>query len=263
MMKRIYLTAIFVLLCIIGNHASAKSLVEQANEAYSSDKFIEALKLYQEAEKKDGVSTELYYNIGNTYYRLGNKGKAILYYERALSLDPSNSDARENLDFVNTKIVDKTVVDEANIIVVFFRNVGNIFTSNGWATLAICLFIALITAIGVYVFSDSVLIRKIGFFGGIVLILLVIVANYYAFASKNRMENHDYAIITTSSVTLSTSPRVPKDKTEEAFILNEGTKVFVIDSVETKNNGRVDRWYDVKADDSHRAWINGSNLEKI
>ena len=261
MINRIVIASIAIIATIFG--ANAQSLVEQANKAYSEDKFIEALKIYEEAVAKEGVSTELYYNIGNTYYRLGSKGKAILYYERALALDPSNNDARENLDFVNTKIIDKTVVDEANIIVVFFRNVGNSLTSDGWATTAIALFILFIGAVALYIFAGSVIARKIGFFGGMALIILDIVANYYAFSSKERTQNHSYAIITTSSVTLSTSPRAPKDKTEEAFILNEGTKVLVIDSVDNNNNSRVERWYDVKADDTHRAWIKGSNIEKI
>ena len=88
MINRIVIASIAIIATIFG--ANAQSLVEQANKAYSEDKFIEALKLYEEAVAKEGVSTELYYNIGNTYYRLGSKGKAILYYERALALDPSN-----------------------------------------------------------------------------------------------------------------------------------------------------------------------------
>ncbi|MDD2960927.1 MAG: tetratricopeptide repeat protein [Muribaculaceae bacterium] len=263
-MKKIYiLLTIFVASNCFYLISNAQSLSSKAEAAYTADNYIEAQRLYLEAEKKEGISSELFFNIGNTYYRLGNKGKAILYYERALNIDPSNEEARTNLEFVNSKIVDKTDVDEANIIIKSFQDIRNIMTSNNWAIIAIILFILLLSAIALYVFATSVLARKVGFFGGFALAILVIITNYYAFSSRNKVENRHYAIITTQSVTLSTSPRIPKDKSEEAFILNEGTKIYILDSVDNKTNGKIERWYDIKADDTHRAWIKKDNIDII
>ena len=84
--------------------AGGKSLADQANAAYQRDDFNSALSLYEQAAKEDGTSSLLYYDMGNTHYRLGNMGKAVLCYERALLLDPSNDDARTNLEFVNDKL---------------------------------------------------------------------------------------------------------------------------------------------------------------
>lgn len=246
---------------MLANHV--QSNIEKADSAYLNDEFIKALSLYQDIEKNHGVSSELYYNIGNCQYRMKNIGKAILYYERALNLDPSNDDARNNLELVKAKANISTNVDEANIIVKMFNDAGNIMTSDGWAICAIIIFIIFIIAIGAYIFTTSVIIKKIGFFGGIILLVFDIIANYYAFSLKNKVEQHQYAIITTPSAVLSTSPRIPKDKTEEAFILNEGTKVMIIDSIDNNYGGKVSKWYDVKANDSHRAWINKENIDII
>ena len=84
-----------------------------------------------------------------------------------------------------------------------------------------------------------------------------------AFSMKSKVEAHNKAIIITPSVTLSTVPRVPKDKAEEAFILTAGNKVTIVDSVENKNGEIREMWYDVKANDTHRAWVNAKNVEII
>lgn len=260
-MKRIYIIiATIAAIAISAVNAYGEELTAKAEKAYSADKYSEALALYEQAAANEGTSSALMYNIGNCHYRLGHPGKAILYYERALNIDPTNADARSNLEFVKSKITDNTDVDESNIIVELFRKIRDCSSSNGWATIAIVTFLVFLAAIALYVFGSSVLQKKIGFFGAIVLLIIVIFANGFAYNIRNRIEQKRYAIITVPTVVLSTSPRQPKGKTEEAFILNEGTKIYILDSVANKDEGI---WYDIKADDSHRAWINGVNIEKI
>lgn len=242
---------------------SASELVTRANAAYEKDDFNQAIKLYEEAAAADGTSSELYYNMGNTYYRLGNMGKAILYYERSLMLDPSNDDARTNLDFVNDKIqlkVDRGTTFFSDTIGGFVKRTS----SNTWGWAGVICFLLFIGATLIYIFMDAVVLRKIGFFGGGILLILSILANVCAFYTHSSAVNHDYAIVTVPSVTLSTSPRIPKDKSEEAFLLNEGTKVEIVDSLtNTSQSGIKDTWLDVKADEQHRAWVNARNVEKI
>ena len=84
--------------------ADASDLTAKADSAYMNDQFAEAARLYLEAAEQEGTSSDLYYNIGNSYYRQNKLGEAILYYERAIRLDPLNKDARTNLEFVNTRI---------------------------------------------------------------------------------------------------------------------------------------------------------------
>lgn len=89
--------------------AAGATLTQEADSAYMRDDFAEATRLYLQIAETEGTSSDLYYNLGNCYYRQKQPGKAILYYERALRLDPSNEDARANLEFVNTKITDEPV----------------------------------------------------------------------------------------------------------------------------------------------------------
>lgn len=239
-----------------------QDLVQKANTAYEKDKYKDALELYLQAEKAKGSSSDLYYNIGNSYYRMGNMGRAILYYERALLLDPSNSDARTNLEFVNDKIQIKSDTGDS-FISEWIDSAVSTHSSNSWATLAAVFFLALLGAALLYVFARKVALRKIGFFGGWILIAVMAFSIVCAFHMRDKMAVRDKAIVIVPSSTLSTSPRAPKDKSEEAFLLTEGNKVAIVDSVENKTGMTAEKWYDVKAGDSHRAWIRSSDIEKI
>ncbi|WP_304685694.1 tetratricopeptide repeat protein [Muribaculum intestinale] len=257
----IYMISLLAFLCQTIT-VSAQSLTQRADSAYAADNFAEATELYLQIADEEGTSSNLYYNLGNCYYRQGKPGMAILYYERALRLDPSNADARTNLEFVNSRIT-----DEPGDRGMFISNTINGFacrlSGNEWAGIAIGCFIMLLGAVALYIFSANVPLRKVGFFGGFVLLALCIIANVFASVSTRYSTSHDHAVVIDSSTLLSTSPRVPKDRSEEAMLLHEGTCVEILDSVTTRVDSTVVKWYDVKVDNSHRAWINGNAIAII
>ena len=252
----------FLALALISFSSMAQSLIEKANAEYDADKFANALELYLQASVEDGVSSDLFYNIGNTYYRMGELGQSVLYYERALMLDPRNEDAKSNLEFVNSKIQTK-ISDEKSFVLQVIDDFTKTQSSNTWATISAICFILMLVGILLYAFTSTILLRKIGFFGGGAMLIITFISTMCAFSMKSKVEAHNKAIIITPSVTLSTVPRVPKDKAEEAFILTAGNKVTIVDSVENKNGEIREMWYDIKANDTHRAWVNAKNVEII
>ena len=131
-------------------------------------------------------------------------------------------------------------------------------SSNSWAVISAVLFLVFVAALLAYIFMSNVAIRKIGFFGGGIVLVVMLFTLWFAFATRNHAVNSKYAIVVVPSSTLSTSPRLPKDKTEEAFLLNEGFKVEVVDSVKSEM-----LWYDVKTSDQHRAWIKAGDVKII
>ena len=259
MLRKIILLFLLVTAMLTGK---ASKLTDLAGKAYSEDKFSEAVDLYNQVIAEEGVSSDVYYNLGNAYYKSGYNGKAILCYERALLLNPGNSDAKNNLDFVNSKLKDKFSSDE-NIVDTFADKAGKVLSFNGWAILAIVSFILLLVAILVYFFNDTVLVRKVGFFGGFAMLLLCIISNIVAFKKADNFVNSKYAIVTKEVAILSNSPREPRNKSEEAFMIHEGAKVEILDSVEVKSDQVQQLWYNIKADDTHIAWIKSSEIEKI
>ena len=183
----------------------------------------------------------------------------MLYYERALLLDPSNSDARFNLEFVRGKM---QLPDDAGDS--WFSNwvdqTVSRLSSNTWAIIAIITFLLFLAGVAVYLFLDNVLMRKIGFFGGAMMLAATILANLAAFHVYHKATSGNGAIVMPESVTLSTAPRVPRDKDEEAFQLQQGTRVEIIDSITDKANGK---WLQVSTAGGHKAWINATDLEVI
>lgn len=240
---------------------NAQEIITEADSAYVNDDFSKAIELYNQAINDYGTSSLLYYNLANAYYRSGQIGKAIVCYERAIILDPQNKDAKTNLEFVNTKILDKPG-DKGTFISNAVELIVTKLHSNTWAVIALILFISMLIAISLYVFTNKVLLRKAGFFGAIIILIAMVISIIFSVQYANMASSQNKAIIISPSVILSTSPRIPKDRTEEAMLLHEGTKLEILDSV--SDGGSINtKWYDVRIDNNHRAWISSSAVEII
>ncbi|MBQ9576581.1 MAG: tetratricopeptide repeat protein [Muribaculaceae bacterium] len=256
-MKQVIITLLLTVIAL--PILAGNTNIDRANQAYKQELYNEALKLYLQEAEKTGVSSSLYCNIGDTYYRLKDNVHAVLYYERALLLDPSNGDARFNLEFVRGKM---QLPDDAGDS--WFSNwvdqTVSRLSSNAWAIIAIVTFLLFLAGVAAYLFLDNVLMRKIGFFGGGVLIVLSILANLAAFHVHDKATSGNGAIVMPQSVVLSTAPREPRDKQEEAFQLQQGTRVEIVDSIADKTSGK---WLQVSTAGGHKAWIKAQDVEVI
>ena len=256
-MKQAIFSLIIVLLAL--PLAAANANIDRANQAYKQELYNEALKLYLQEAEQTGVSSSLYCNIGDTYYRLKDNVHAVLYYERALLLDPSNNDARFNLDFVRGRM---QLPDDAGDS--WFSNwvdqTVSRLSSNTWAIIAIVTFLLFLAGLAAYLFMDNVLMRKIGFFGGALMIAASVLANLAAFHVYHKATGGNGAIVMPETVTLSTAPRAPRDKSEEAFELQQGTRVEIVDSISDKTSGK---WLQISTAGGHKAWLNAKDVEVI
>ncbi|MCM1076433.1 MAG: tetratricopeptide repeat protein [Bacteroides sp.] len=257
-----YVITILAIMVCSFNMRSELTLIQQADSAYTADNFKEAADTYLHVIATEGNSATLQYNLGNCYYRLGEMGKAILAYERALRLEPKFDDARNNLEFVNARIADRPG-ERGTFIGNALDAAANSAHSNVWAWLAFGCFALTIAGVLLYVFSGTVILRKAGFFGGFLTLIGCGCFIFFAFRSAAIATADNVAIITSPSTILSTSPRVPKDRSQEAMLLHEGTRVEILDSVRSTTDSINSLWYDVQVDNAHRAWINAAAVEKI
>lgn len=242
--------------------AAATDIDQRADSAYTADDFALAASLYQQAMAENGTSAALFYNLGNCYYRLGKPGKAIVAYERALRLDPADKSAKTNLEFVNSRIFDRQG-DRGSFMSNSFDKAATVASSNTLAWISFGLFMLCLGGAALYIFSSGVALRKCGFFGAIVMLLCSICAGVLAVRGAKIASDPDFAIITSQSALLSTSPREPKDRREEAMLLHEGTKLEILDSISAQNDSTGLKWLDVQVDNHHRAWIKSTDIERI
>lgn len=229
---------------------------EAAAQAYRDRDFSESIALYEEiiaqGKTDDKVSAQLYYNLGNAYFRGNQLGKAILNYERALLLDPGDSDIRHNLRFVQNRTIDRINIADTLFLTNWFRGIRNIFSVNQWGTISIVLFILFLACVAVYLFVRQLWARKTAFYTGIVLFLLVISANIFAFSQKRERVRGDSAIVMVGAAAVNASPDVNGN---QLFELHEGTKVKIRN---TDGN-----WFEIQIADGSVGWIQQKNVEKI
>lgn len=257
-MNRLY---IYILCTLFYTTINAQSLATKGDSAYMNKDYHKAITLYEDALKSEGVSAAILYNLGNTYYKAGNNGKAILYYERALMLDPNDNDIITNLNLVRNNLIDKTVENQS-LIVKVWNSIINIFDANTWAWITFVFFIILIGLVSCYLFSNKIKIRKLGFFGGIVSLIMFIFTVLISITSAKKSSISNFAIVIEESTMLSTTPHTPIKQSEEALLLHEGAKVEIIDSVVSSTDSICNIWYVVKIHDN-RAWIKSTSIEKI
>ncbi len=252
---------IYILCTLFYTTINAQSLATKGDSAYMNKDYHKAITLYEDALKSEGVSAAILYNLGNTYYKAGNNGKAILCYERALMLDPNDNDIITNLNLVRNKLIDKTVENQS-LIVKVWNSIINIFDANTWAWITFVFFIILIGLVSCYLFSSKIKIRKLGFFGGIVSLIMFIFTVFISITSAKKSSISNFAIVIEESTMLSTTPHTPIKQSEEALLLHEGAKVEIIDSIVSSTDSVCNIWYDVKINDN-RAWIKSTSIEKI
>lgn len=238
-------------------------MVAMADSAYAADDFAMAAAAYESAITAGATSAPVYYNLGNACYRDGRLGKAVVAYERALKIDPTYSDARFNLQFVRTRLLDRQPETD-NAVGLFFKKTGDLMTPDGWAWTGTALFIICLGLIAVYLYTSPVPLRKFGFFGAIIALPLAIAAYILAVRSTNEAKSHDRAIVESASLMVSTAPRTPKDRSEEVALLHEGTKVEVIDSLKVMEpDSASTRWFKVVIPTGLQGWVSEHGVEII
>jgi tetratricopeptide (TPR) repeat protein len=258
-MKKILILAVLIINAI---SALALTNVERGDSAYSKSAYTEALGYYTEALNKEGSSSNLYYNIGNTYFRLNDLGHAVINYERALKVDPSNEDARTNLEFVKTRIQDKPE-DDSTFLSNLHRNITSWHSPNAWAWIAFTLFVIVMGAIALYLFTYNINIRKLGFFGGIVMLIVFLYVLSIAKSTADAIDDHEQAVVIVPTTNLRSVPQTAQSKTDKVVPIHEGTKLIIVDSLATPDDPATMMWYDVKINNSTRAWVSSSDVERL
>jgi len=240
----------------------AKSNVEIADSAYNKRDYSLALQYYKKALGHDGTSSDLYFNIGNTYYRLGSLGQAVIAYERALKIDPSNSQARLNLEFVKTRITDRPE-DDSSFLSNLHNKIVAKFSPDTWAWIAFGVFAVLMALVALYIFTANITVRKIGFFSAIVMVAVFAYTLVIAYSTAHLTDSHDTAVVIVPTTNLSSTPSTPKDKADKVVPIHEGTKVAIIDSLATPDDPNTMMWYHVKINNTTSAWVSGADIERI
>ena len=227
--------------------------LQQAATLYAAEKYDEAASLYEKVLAEDGIAPEVYYNLGNCYYKQDRIALSVLNYERALRLNPSDSDVKANLALARGKTQDKVTPASELFFVSWWKQLAGMMSMSAWMTVALIAFILMLTGILVYAFLSDIRLRKIGAYTAIVCLLLTVLANLCALTQHFIVINHSYAIIMTPAVTVKSSPA---NTSTDLFIVHEGSKVEILDDT-------MAGWREVKLEEGKQGWIEQDVIAEI
>ncbi len=225
----------------------------EADSLYEKEQYRDAAAAYEAVLKNEGVAAEVYYNLGNCYYKLDEIPHAVLNYERAFLLDPGDADIRANLALARGKTVDKVVPPSEMFFVTWWRDLTNCMSMNMWAVVGIVSFVLMLLGLLVYMFVRQLVARKIGFYGAIVMLVVAIIANLAALSQHLSQTHRDTAIILAPAVTVKSSP---SETSPDLFLIHEGSKVEILDA-------SMKEWMEVKFEEGKQGWVPVSTLEVI
>ena len=229
------------------------SLWTTANQAYMEGRWADAVADYEMISGMGLESAALFCNTGDAYFKDGNIPMAILYYERALKLDPSYEDARYNLELLNNIIQDRIDPVPDFILKVWAKDICYVMDSDAWAVCFLVLLALTLALALLFILGATAAGRRTGFFTGIVALLLAIASLSFSLWQKNDYMSADDAIVMRPVTSVKSSPSA--EASTDLFILHEGTKVRILDT--------VGNWNNIELADGRQGWILSKDIEII
>jgi len=247
--------SLFLTICILSlriNAATGYQLLDSANSAYSKKEFSKAVTLYEKILAQGTEAPELYFNLGNAWFKNNNMPKAILNYERARRLKPDDEATLVNLKMANSRIVDKMEEGPQHFITGWRIRFLNLFSEKIWSLGSIVLFLSGLCLLLVYFVSRRVWLRQLSFVCFLIFLGLSGFTGLTAWNKNALSQTHQEAIVMAPNVSAKGSP---DDKGTDLFILHEGTKVFLL-----QNNAG---WSEIKLPNGNTGWLPQSAFEVI
>lgn len=227
------------------------ALWSEANSAYEAGEWKNALDGYSAILSSGMESDRLYYNMGNAYYKSGDIAHSILYYEKALKLNPSFDDARSNLEMVSAFTTDRIEAVPEFVLKAWFNDLGHAMGPDGWAWTFIVLLV--LAALSVLAFLFKSRGKTLSFVVGIVFLALSLCSLVISLTQRGDYFSEDYAIVVSYESFVRSSPS--DENTKSLFVLHEGTKVEILEE--------LGDWCKIEIADGRQGWMKGKDIGTI
>lgn len=244
MKNTVFKTFLLTLLFCVSVFADSVSIMRTANQYYKNNRYQLAIDEYNKLLSDGYTGVSLFYNLGNSHYRLGQIGYAILYYEKALKISPGDEDVQHNLALAKLNLKDKVDTLPPFFIFNLWEGLLALFSLTGWTILNYIIFLLLLTTIILYFFSRSVNQQRTAFFMGVGLFSVLILTIILLVVKINKEFNIKYAVVTKSEIFVKSEP---DQSSRDEFQIHEGLKVRVEDN--------VDNWFKIRLEDGKIGWV--------
>jgi tetratricopeptide (TPR) repeat protein len=231
---------------------SVQSLLDSANHHYADGRYQQAIGLYEQVLAQGKEAPGVYYNLGNAYYKTNQLAEAILNYERARLRDPGNEDIRYNLGLARQQVTDRIEKIPDFFLTRWTRQFINLLSSNQWAVISMVAFILFLIFFSIYLYTRRMRLKKSSFWISLLAVAIAAAAWFFAFQQKKDVIHSQEAIVFDPKVTVRSSP---DESGTELFVIHEGTKVHLEDS--------VSGWYEITLPDGSKGWLSRESIQPI
>jgi len=240
-----------MLIAFLGN-AQNEALFNRATETYNNGDYQKAIDFYSEILDNSEHSAELYFNLGNAYYKLNQIAPSIYNYEKALLLSPNDKEIKNNLTYARNMTLDAIEVMPETGLSKIYKAITGIMTFDQWSyTAVLFMFLFVLLYIAFYYFKYATK-KRIAFIGSIVSLFISVMAVVFAFVQYNDFTADQPAIVFDSEVQIKAEPN---KRSEPIFILHEGTKVNVLDE--------LNEWKKIKIVDGKSGWVTSESIKLL
>ena len=223
---------------------------EKANLLYNNAQYVESLENYNEIIDSGYQSAEIFYNMGNCYYKINEVANAILFYERSISINPADEDVRNNLQMVRNSLIDDIDQVPESFFISKLNSISALYSYNTWGIFSIVLSFVFLALFIVYYFSKSPIMKRSTFLGLIFLFLVVSIVLRLGFNSLEKNYIEKYAIIFAQKIEIKEQPNLRSDNILQ---LHKGSKVKVIDEFN-------EEWSKIKLANGQEGWIQNNEI---
>lgn len=231
----------------------AQSSFEKGNALYQKGEYKEAAQEYENILKEEKQhSAELYFNLGNCYYKLNKVAPSIYNYEKALVLKPNDAETLNNLQFARKLTIDE-IKDVPKVgFAKLIQNFTGIFNYNTWAWISIGIAFAFLLSFIGYYFSQLTLSKRIYFIGMFIVLFALLVTVFAGIYEKTHFENDRPAVVFAEMTEVRSEPQ----KAGSSIVnLHEGAKVYVIQSLGS--------WRKIELTDGTEGWIDSNAIKEV
>lgn len=243
---------IYLFFLLISSMVMGQSVFDQGNEHYRKGNYEEAIRSYESIIRDGKHSCDLYFNLANSYYKLSQIGPSIYYYEKALLISPNDKDIQNNLKFAKAKTIDEIKEVPKVGFEKLLQNITGLFHYNSWSLLAIGFSVLFFLLFLGYYFSGASLYKRIFFLGMFIIPIFIVLSVFSAWFEHHLYEQEQPAIVFAEVIEVKNEPR---ENATEAFTIHEGTKVFIMES--------LDNWHKIQLADESEGWISAESIKPL
>ena len=237
-----------VLLCTAQN----ERLFEQATDAYNDGEYKKAIDFYTDILNNGEHSTAVYFNLGNSYYKLNEIAESIYFYEKALLLSPNDEETKINLSYAQNMTLDAIDALPETSLSKLYKNITGKLTFDQWAYFAVASMLLFVLLYILFYFSSSSSLKRWMFIGSLVALFICIITIVFAFIQQSDFQHLQPAIIFAEESSIKSEPN---EKSQQVFVIHAGTKVNVL--------GQLDEGHKIKLADGKTGWIQKNELKLL